>query len=97
MPPRYLHRRPDWPILTWDERALAAQLGRVCGLRGSLVGRVQSLGFDLRQQVGLETLTTEVVRPARSRVRSSSRRGCAPWMMLAGQGLREFVQKDGVA
>ena len=58
---QYLHQRPDWPTLTWDGRALAVQLGRVRHLQGNLLGRMQALGFDLRQQATLECLTSDVV------------------------------------
>ena len=62
MQPRYLHQQPDWPALTWDDRALAPQLGRVRHLQGNLLGRMQPLEFDLRQQATLETLTSDVVK-----------------------------------
>ncbi len=62
MQTRYLHQRPDWPALTWDDRALAAQLGWVERLQGNLLGRMQSLGTDLRQQATLETLASDVVK-----------------------------------
>ena len=62
MKTQYLHQRPDWPTLTWDDRAIATQLGRVSHLRGNLLGRIQPLEFDLQQQATLETLTYDVVK-----------------------------------
>ena len=59
---QYLHKRPDWPALTWDDRALAAQLGRVERLQGNLLGRMQPLSIDRRQQATIETLTSDVVK-----------------------------------
>lgn len=59
---QYLHQRPDWPALTWDDRALAAQLGRVRHLQGNLPNRMQPLGSDLRQQAILDALTSDVVK-----------------------------------
>ena len=58
----YLHQRPDWPSLTWDDRALAAQLGRVSQLQENLLGRMQPLEFDIRQQINLENLISDVVK-----------------------------------
>ena len=58
---QYLHQHPQWPALTWDDRALAAQLDRVLHLQGNLQGRMQPLEFDLRQRATLETLTSDVV------------------------------------
>ena len=63
--PLYLHRRPDWLALTWDERALAGQTGRARRLQGLLLGRVQSLGFDIREQATLETLTSDTASESR--------------------------------
>ena len=62
MQTQYLHQQPDWPTLTWDDRAIATQLGRVSHLRGNLLGRIQPLEFDLQQQATLETLTCDVVK-----------------------------------
>ena len=62
MQTRYLHQQPDWPALTWDERALAAQLGRVRHLQENLLHRMQPLESDLRQQATLEALTSDVVK-----------------------------------
>ena len=62
MQTQYLHQQPDWPILTWDDRALAPQLGRVIQLQENLSGRMQPVEFDLRQQATLETLSSDVVK-----------------------------------
>ncbi len=62
MQPRYLHHHPEWPNLTWDDRALAAQLDRVRRLQGNLQGRMQTLGSDLREQAILDALTSDVVK-----------------------------------
>ena len=59
---QYLHQRPDWPALTWDDDALAGQLGKVRHLQENLLGRMQPLGLDLRQQATLDALTSEVVK-----------------------------------
>ena len=62
MQSRYLHQQPNWPSLTWDERALAPQLGRVRHLQENLLDRMQPVEFDLRQQATLETVTSDVVK-----------------------------------
>ena len=59
---QYLHQQPDWPALTWDDRALAAQLGRVRHLQENLLDRMQTLGSGLRQQAILDALTSNVVK-----------------------------------
>ena len=58
----YIWERPDWPDLTWDSAHLAALLGQASREQGRLLGRMQDLGFDLRREAQLSTLTEDVVR-----------------------------------
>lgn len=58
----YIHEQPAWPNLTWDESALATGLAAVRHRQGRLLGRMESLGFELRVQAGLSTLTADVVK-----------------------------------
>src|SRR5271156_6183539 len=58
----YIWDRPDWPDLTWDSAHLAALLGKTSREQGRLLGRMQDLGFDLRREAQLNTLTEDVVR-----------------------------------
>ena len=56
----YLHEQPDWPKLRWQTEKLGDGLAAVRYKQGRLVGRMQSLGFDLQQEALLETLTQDV-------------------------------------
>src|SRR5271168_2336349 len=58
----YIWEHPDWPDLTWDSAHLATLLGQVSREQGRLLGRMQDLGFDLRREAQLSTLTEDVVR-----------------------------------
>src|ERR1700676_2001515 len=58
----YIWERPDWPDLTWNSAHLAALLGQASRKQGRLLGRMQDLGFDLRREAQLNTLTEDVVR-----------------------------------
>ena len=58
----YIWQRENWPDLTWDSGRLAALLGPVSREQGRLLGRMQDLGFDLRREAQLSTLTEDVVR-----------------------------------
>lgn len=57
----YIHEQPDWPRLTWDNSVLTGLLASVRHRQGRLLGRMEALGFDLRAQAGLDSLTSEVV------------------------------------
>lgn len=58
----YIHEHPDWPKLTWDAQALAKSLSDVRYKQGKHLGKMESLGFDLRAEAGLTALTDEVVK-----------------------------------
>ena len=58
----YIHERPGWPEFTWDSDELAASLAAVRHSQGRLLGRMESLGFDLRAEASLAVLTNEVVK-----------------------------------
>ena len=59
---RYIHQLPDWPDFRWDDAQLAVPLAAARNRQGLLLGRMAALGFPLRQEATLETLTEEVVR-----------------------------------
>ena len=58
----YIWQQPDWPAFTWDQAALANLLGQVSRAQGKLLGKMETLGFDLRNEAHLQTLTQDVVK-----------------------------------
>ena len=58
----YLWEKPEWPALTWDEMSLAQPLARVSREQGRLLGKMETLGFELRGEAHLRTLTEDVVK-----------------------------------
>jgi len=58
----YIYQNEHWPELTWNTEALIVPLSNVRNLQGRLVGKLGNLGFALREEAVLETLTTEVVK-----------------------------------
>ncbi len=58
----YIHMRPDWPQFTWKLNTLAGPLAEIRHKQGLLLGRMSALGFPLRAEAGLETLTLELVK-----------------------------------
>lgn len=58
----YIHEREDWPHFHWDAESLADQLASVRHRQGRLIGRMEQLGFHLRQEAILETLTEDVLK-----------------------------------
>ena len=58
----YIHSIKDWPNFTWDNNAILPYVSKVRDLQGRLIGRMESLGFELREEAVLETLTEDVVQ-----------------------------------
>lgn len=58
----YIHLIKDWPNFNWDNNAILPYVSKVRDLQGRLIGRMESLGFELREEAVLETLTEDVVK-----------------------------------
>jgi Fic family protein len=58
----YIHELPNWPKFEWDQRGLATQLAAVRHRQGRLIGRMQAIGFPLRAEAVLQTLTEDVLK-----------------------------------
>ena len=75
----YIWEKDGWPRFTWDERNLAKTLASVSREQGRLLGKMERLGFDLRSEAHLRTLTEDVIKSSeiegehlpRDQVRSS--------------------------
>lgn len=96
----YIYDLPDWPNFRWDSDIIASKLALVRYKQGNLIGRMKCLGFDLRGEAVLQTLTLDVVKSSEiegenldmEQVRSSVARHLG---MDAG-GLRPSRIVDGV-
>src|ERR1039457_1637053 len=58
----YIHELSDWPHFTWDRERLAEPLADIRHRQGRLLGRMEALGFNLRQEAILETMTADVIK-----------------------------------
>ena len=58
----YIYELQDWPRFRWDRERLAEPLAAVRHRQGRLIGRMEALGFHLRQEAVLQTLTADVVK-----------------------------------
>jgi len=57
----YIHENPDWPNLKWDNARLLPLLADVRHRQGRLLGRMEGMGFRLRAEATLTTLTSDVI------------------------------------
>lgn len=60
--PEYIHELKDWPKFHWSHERVAEQLASVSRRQGRLIGRMEALGFQLRAEAVLESLTKEVIK-----------------------------------
>lgn len=60
----YIHQKNDWPHFTWNSDEFVNLLSEARNLQGRLIGKMESLGFELRDEAILETLTLDVIKSA---------------------------------
>jgi Fic family protein len=58
----YIYEEKGWPQFTWDAKHLAEPLAAIRHKQGRLIGRMEALGFNLRQEAVLQTLTADVLK-----------------------------------
>ena len=58
----YIHEKENWTDFTWNNNKVMLKLGEVRNLQGRLLGKMESLGFDLQNEAVLNTLTLDVVK-----------------------------------
>jgi Fic family protein len=58
----YIHQHRNWPHFTWENDELLAPLSEVRSILGRLYGRMESIGFKLRDEATLISLTTDVLK-----------------------------------
>jgi Fic family protein len=62
--PIYIHEQSDWHHFTWDGNLLVSQLAVIRHHQGLLIGRMQAIGFQLKAEAALQSLTEEVLKSA---------------------------------
>jgi Fic family protein len=58
----YIYHHPHWPQFSWDETGLSPLLGEVRYVQGRIRGRMEALGFSVRSEAMLQTLTQDVLK-----------------------------------
>lgn len=60
--PIYIHQLKNWADFQWNEQDFISLLSEVRNLQGKLMGKVELLGFELKDEANLETLIQDVVQ-----------------------------------
>jgi Fic family protein len=58
----FIHQQVNWPNFIWKNDDIVNLLGETRNLQGRLIGKMESLGFDLRNEALLDTLTLDVLK-----------------------------------
>lgn len=58
----WIYEHKEWPNFIWDNDLLSSKLADIRYHQGLLLGRMQSLGFNLKREAGLNILTNDVVK-----------------------------------
>jgi Fic family protein len=59
---RYIYERSEWPDLVVDEKTALPLLCEIRFLQGKQVGKLEALGFEVREDAMLNAITSEVVK-----------------------------------
>lgn len=58
----FIHQKENWPEFTWSSNDFLSLLSEARNLQGRLIGKMETLGFDLRNEALLDTLTLDVIK-----------------------------------
>lgn len=58
----YIYEHKKWPSFEWNQESILSFLLSLRHLQGRLLGKMESLGFNLRTETNLQTLTKDVLK-----------------------------------
>ena len=59
---KYIYQYSSWPDFTWDEEEIQVILGKVRYLQGKIFGQISALGFSVKTETMLSSLTLDVIK-----------------------------------
>ena len=58
----YIYQYENWPHFIWNEQKIQVILGKVRHLQGKVFGQMSALGFSVKEEAVLSTLTVDVIK-----------------------------------
>ncbi len=58
----YIYQQNNWPDFKYDHEVILSLLSQVRHLQGKMIGKMESIGFELRNEAVLETLTLDIIK-----------------------------------
>ena len=59
---KFIHNLTEWPKFEFDSEKILHLVGRVRNLQGQLSGKMEALGFNLKNEAYLETLSLDIIK-----------------------------------
>lgn len=59
---KYIYEYDNWSEFTWDDKKIGGILGKVRHLQGKIFGQMGALGFSIKEETNLSTLTLDVLK-----------------------------------
>lgn len=58
----FIHQKDEWPAFSWNSNDFMSLLSEARNLQGRLFGKMETMGFNLRNEALLDTLTLDVIK-----------------------------------
>ncbi len=58
----YIYEHKNWPNFEWETAVVLPHVSTVRDLLGRLIGKMETYGFDLRDEAAMNTLTQDIVK-----------------------------------
>ena len=58
----WIFENQNWPNFTWNEKVISHALADIRYHQGLLLGKMENIGFELKQEASLKTLTDDVIK-----------------------------------
>ena len=59
---KLIYEYEKWPEFTWNDKKIIVNLGKVRHLQGKILGQMSALGFSIKEDTILSTLTLDVLK-----------------------------------
>ncbi len=59
---KYIYEQKKWTDFIWEDKAINAIFGEVRLMQGKIIGQMNALGFSVKEEATLNTLTLDVVK-----------------------------------
>jgi Fic family protein len=59
---KYIHQYSSWPNFTWKDSDISKVFGEVRHLQGKIHAQMNTLGFSIKSETALSTLTLDIVK-----------------------------------